>query len=132
LDLGHILELATIERATDITRPDSGITLHSPGMRAMTMFCGRYTDENRQFHLSVQSIRIMNWHKCWSPVPARFMVIRHAGLAQEETHKRIINALEAHDIEAARETLLDDIERSHLSIMDKVLEQKEIEYWQVG
>jgi DNA-binding GntR family transcriptional regulator len=62
---------------------------------------------------------------------APFMVMRHGGRTQEATHHRIVDALEAHDVETARETLLDDIERSHESILDKVL-QEEAKSWHVG
>jgi DNA-binding GntR family transcriptional regulator len=62
---------------------------------------------------------------------APFMVMRHGGKTQIETHKRIIDAIEAHDAETAREALLDDIEKSHESILDKVL-QKDADSWHVG
>lgn len=61
---------------------------------------------------------------------ARFMVMRHGGRHQAETHRKIIDVLEAHDIEAAREALIDDIERSHDSIIDKVLKEEE-QTWHV-
>jgi DNA-binding GntR family transcriptional regulator len=139
LDLRHILELAAVERAAEhITHEQIQElrSVHAGYTGDDDISYDRYTDENRRFHYLIAKAsgnnELAEMLGRLLDRLARFMVMRHAGHAQEETHKRIIDALEAHDVEAARETLLDDIERSHLSIMDKVLEQNNIEYWQVG
>jgi DNA-binding GntR family transcriptional regulator len=54
---------------------------------------------------------------------ARFMVMRRAGKTMEATHKRIIDALIAHDAESARQALLDDIDRAHEAILDNLMEE---------
>jgi DNA-binding GntR family transcriptional regulator len=40
----------------------------------------------------------------------------------EVTHEKIIEALKTQDVEAARQTLLDDIDRAHEAILDSILE----------
>ncbi len=54
---------------------------------------------------------------------ARFMVLRHAGKSQELTHAQIVDALQAHDVEAAKAALLDDIDSSRDAILDGVLDE---------
>ena len=51
---------------------------------------------------------------------ARFMVMRRAGKTMEITHEKIIEALRAQDVESARQTLLDDIDRAHEAILDSM------------
>ena len=53
---------------------------------------------------------------------ARFMVMRRAGPTLEKTHSPIIDAIEAGNVEAARQALLDDIDPAHDAILDDVLE----------
>ena len=59
------------------------------------------------------------------------MVLRHAGKTMEISHKKIVDALEAHEVDAARQALLDDIGGTYDLIMDKVI-QEESETWSVG
>jgi DNA-binding GntR family transcriptional regulator len=138
LDLRHVLELAAVERAANNITPAQVAELRS----VHAGYTGdddesydRYTHENRTFHYILARASANNeltqlmgrLHDRLAP----FMVMRHGGRTQESTHKRIIDALEAHDVETAREALLDDIERSHESILDKVL-REEAESWHVG
>jgi GntR family transcriptional regulator, rspAB operon transcriptional repressor len=87
----------------------------------------RYTDENRRFHYLVarssgnQELAEMIGHL--HDRLARFMVLRHAGKSQEITHARIVDALEAHNIEQARQALLDDIESSRDAILDGIIDE---------
>jgi DNA-binding GntR family transcriptional regulator len=53
---------------------------------------------------------------------ARFMVMRRAGKTMEVTHLRIVEALQVHDSETARQALLEDIDRAHEAILDKIME----------
>jgi DNA-binding GntR family transcriptional regulator len=138
LDMRHILELAAVERAAEKITPEMIAELravHAGYTGDDDVSYDRYTDENRRFHVLLAKASGNNelaqlmgrLHDRLAP----FMVMRHGGRTQVETHKRIIDALEAHEVEAAREALLDDIEKSHESILDKVL-QKDAETWHVG
>ena len=51
------------------------------------------------------------------------MVLRHAGKSQELTHAQIVDALQAHDVEAAKAALLEDIDSSRDAILDGVLDE---------
>ena len=138
LDLRHVLEVAAIERAAvKITQEQIAElrAVHAGYTGDDDESYDRYTDENRKFHYYLAKASGNNeltqlmgrLHDRLAP----FMVMRHGGRTQEITHKRITDALEAHDADAAKEALLDDIERSHESILDKVL-QEEAESWHVG
>jgi len=139
LDLRHIMELAAVERAAARITPEQIEELrsvHAGYTGDDDISYDRYTDENRRFHFlmarTAGNDELAQLLGRLHDRLARFMVMRHAGETQMQTHKRIIDALEAHEVEAAREALLDDIERSHESIMDEVLRQEEIEAWHVG
>lgn len=138
LDLRHILELAAVERAANKITPaqiDELRSVHAGYTGDDDESYDRYTAENRAFHYCLAKASGNNeltqlmgrLHDRLAP----FMVMRHGGRTQEATHKRIIDALEAHDENTARDALLDDIERSHESILDKVL-REEGESWHVG
>ena len=138
LDLRHIIEIAAFERASvkitstqiaELRTVDTGYS--GDDDRSYD----RYTDENRKFHYLLAKSSgnyeltqlIGRLHDRLAP----FMVLRQGGRIQQATHNRIINALETHNVGDAREALLDDIERTHESILDKVL-QEEAETWHVG
>lgn len=138
LDIRHILELAAVERAAEKVTPQQIAELravHAGYTGDDDASYDRYTDENRRFHFLLAKASGNNelaqlmgrLHDRLAP----FMVMRHGGRTQVETHEQIIAALEAHDALAATEALLDDIEKSHESILDKVL-QKDAETWHVG
>ena len=138
LDLRHILEVSAVERAAIRISQDQVVemrSVHAGYTGDDDESYDRYTDENRKFHYylakatgNYELTQLMGrLHDLLAP----FMVMRHGGRNQEVTHKRIVDALEIHDVEKAREALLDDIERSHDSILDKVL-QEEAESWHVG
>jgi DNA-binding GntR family transcriptional regulator len=52
------------------------------------------------------------------------MVLRRAGKSQEVTHARIVDAIEASDVEVAQKALLDDIESARDAILDGVMEEE--------
>ena len=137
LDLRHIIEVAAVERAAVKITPEQIEDLravHAGYTGDDDVSYDRYTDENRKFHfrLAIASgnnelTQLMGrLHDRLAP----FMVMRHGGRTQEATHKNIIDALEAHDVDAAREAILNDIEGSHESILDKVLKE-EADTWNV-
>lgn len=137
LELRHILEIAAVERAALNVTPEQIAefrSIHAGYTGDDDISYDRYTDENRKFHyLLAQASGNNELTQLMGRLHdrlARFMVMRHGGRHQAETHRKIIDALDAHDVDAAREALIDDIERSHDSIMDKVLREEE-QTWHV-
>ncbi len=130
LDLRKILELAAVERAAERVT-ESEVTqlrsVHAGYTGDDDESYDRYTDENRRFHYLVarssgnQELAEMIGHL--HDRLARFMVLRHAGKSQEITHARIVDALEDHNIEQARQALLDDIESSRDAILDGIIDE---------
>ena len=129
LEMRKILELAAIDRAT--------LRITAEQIRALrSVHAGytgdddesydRYTDENRHFHYLIAQIsgnrELAETLGRLLDRLARFMVLRHAGQSQEVTHARIVDALESHNMEAARQALLEDIDTSSDVIMDATLE----------
>jgi DNA-binding GntR family transcriptional regulator len=138
LDLRHIIELACVERAAQNVTPEQIAELravHAGYTGDDDISYDRYTEENRRFHYLLAKASgnnelaqlMFRLHERL----ARFMVMRHGGRHQAETHQRLIDALESHNLESAREALIDDIERSHDNILDQVLREEE-ETWHVG
>lgn len=131
LELRRILELGAIERAA-LRITDAQIAelrrVHAGYTGDDDESYDRYTDENRRFHYLValasgnRELAEMVGHL--HDRLARFMVLRHAGKSQEVTHARIVDALAAHDVQAARQALLDDIETSRDAILDGVMEEE--------
>jgi DNA-binding GntR family transcriptional regulator len=139
LELRRIMELAAIEHAVlRITGEQIKelSSIHAGYTDDDDESYDRYTNENRQFHYLISKAsgnnELVHLVGRLHDRLARFMVMRHAGQTMMDTHLKIIDALEAHDANAAREALLDDIERSHESILEKVLQQEEIESLFVG
>jgi DNA-binding GntR family transcriptional regulator len=129
LDLRKILEMAAIERAALRITPDQVHALrnvHAGYTGDDDESYDRYTDENRRFHycmaLASGNMELAETIGHLHDRLARFMVLRHAGKSQETTHARIADALEAHDIDLARQALLEDIETSRDAILDGVLD----------
>lgn len=131
MELRKILEIAAVERAAPRITPEQIRELRS----VHAGYTGyddesydRYTDENRRFHytlaLASGNVELAETIGRLHDRLARFMVLRHAGLSQEFTHARIVDALEKHDLEGARRALLDDIEPSHDEIIDEILEER--------
>lgn len=130
LDLRKILELAAIERAAlRITTEQINTlrTVHAGYTGDDDESYDRYTDENRRFHycigLAAGNMELAEMVGHLHDRLARFMVLRHAGKSQESTHARIVDALEARDIDLARQALLEDIDTSRDAILDGVLDE---------
>jgi GntR family transcriptional regulator, rspAB operon transcriptional repressor len=137
LDLRRVLEIAAVEGAAKRIQDDQIAALtkvHSGYTGDDDEAYDRYTDENHHFHYLLAKASgnnelaetIGRLHDRL----ARFMVLRHAGKTMELTHQKIIDALKAHNVEAARQALLDDITDTYDLIMDKVI-QEESEAWPV-
>ncbi len=138
LDLRRVLEIAAIEWAAARIQDDQIAELtkvHAGYTGDDDEAYDRYTDENRHFHYLLA--RASGNNELAETVSrlhdrlARFMVLRHAGKTMELSHQKIVDALEAHDVDAARRALLDDIDDTYDLIMDKVI-QEESGTWPVG
>ena len=138
MELRRILEIASIERAALRVTPEQIVELrkvHAGYTGDDDVSYDRYTDENRNFHyllaLASGNQELADFLGHLHDRLARFMVLRRAGKSQEITHKRIIDALEASDVETARRALLEDIDTSREAILDHLM-QEEADTWQLG
>jgi DNA-binding GntR family transcriptional regulator len=130
LDIRRILELAAVERAAPritLEQIQELQTAHAGYTGDDDESYDRYTDENRNFHHLLAKASGNNElgelvGKLHDQL-ARFMVMRRAGKTMEVTHKRIVDALIAHDTETARLALLEDIDRAHEAILDNIMEE---------
>jgi DNA-binding GntR family transcriptional regulator len=130
LEVRRLLELAAIdkavERVTESQLEDMS-HVHAGYTGDDDESYDRYTDENHRFHHLIG--KASGNHEIAEMISklhdqlARFMVMRRAGKTMEATHLRIVNALREHDAEAARQALLDDIDRAHEAILDSVMEE---------
>jgi GntR family transcriptional regulator, rspAB operon transcriptional repressor len=130
LDVRRILELSAIERVVLRITEEQIFelqTVHAGYTGDDDESYDRYTDENRRFHYLLAKAGGNNEladlvGKIHDQL-ARFMVMRRAGKTMEITHKRILDAVAAHDTESARQALLDDIDRAHEAILDNIMEE---------
>ena len=137
-EVREILELAAVERAAQ--RISDAVLAELEGVHAG--YTGdddesydRYTDENRRFHYLIaeasgnQELAQMLGHL--HDRLARFMVLRGAGKSQPYTHQHIIEALRAHDAEAARQAMLSEITETRDTILDRLI-RAEGASWHLG
>ena len=95
----------------------------------------RYTDENRRFHCLIAEAA--GNHELADALGhlldrlARFMVMRHAGETMEAIHGRVVQALRAHDVAAARQALLDELGETRDAVLDRVI-RAEGAFWHLG
>jgi DNA-binding GntR family transcriptional regulator len=129
LDLRKILEVAAVERAALVATRDQieeMRNVHAGYTGDDDESYDRYTDENRRFHylvaLASGNKELAEQVGRLHDKLARFMVLRRAGKSQEDTHARIVDALDLHDVEASRQALLNDIEPSRDAILNDVLD----------
>jgi DNA-binding GntR family transcriptional regulator len=134
-ELRNILELVAIERSIDKIDPEQILQLrnvHAGYTGDDDDSYDRYTDENRCFHYLLAEAsgnqELANLIGHLMDRLARFMVLRHAGKTMEESHSKIIDALEKHDLEAARKALVDDIEGTRQAALDRII-QTEAAAW---
>jgi DNA-binding GntR family transcriptional regulator len=137
LDMREVLEVAAVERAavriTEL-QLDELASVHAGYTGDDDESYDRYTDENRRFHyLLGQASGNAELAESLGRLHdrlARFMVMRHAGSTQHQTHARIIEGLRARDVAAARQAMLDEINESRQAILDRVM-QGEGAGWQI-
>ena len=138
LELRKILEIASIERAAlRITQEQINQLnkVHAGYTGDDDEAYDRYTDENRRFHYLLAEASgnhelAVTLGKLLDRL-ARFMVLRHAGKSQANSHSRITEALEANDLPATREALLDELEATRDAILDGVM-QEEAAFWHLN
>jgi DNA-binding FadR family transcriptional regulator len=129
MDLRKILELSSVERAALRITPEQieePRNLHAGYTGDDNASNDRYTEENYKCHYLVAkasgNLELAETLGSLLDKLGRFMVIRRAGKAQEITHARIIDALEQNNIEGAKKAMLEDIESSRDTIMDRIIE----------
>jgi DNA-binding GntR family transcriptional regulator len=133
--LRNILELAAIEEAMMRINQDEIHELrsiHAGYSGDDDESYARYTEENRNFHYLLAKAsgnqELANTLGHLLDRLARFMVLRRAGKSMENTHARIVKALEDRDLQAARQALLDDIQDTRASALEHIL-QTEAASW---
>ncbi len=137
LEVREILEVAVVERAAArITEAELHAleAVHAGYTGDDDESYDRYTDENRNFHMILANAtgngELADLLGRLHDRLARFMVMRHAGGTQHETHAAIVAALRARDVVAAREAMLDEVTGSRQAILDRVM-QGEGASWQI-
>jgi len=137
-ELREILEVAAVERAAAHITDEQIAQLahvHAGYTGDDDASYDRYTDENRLFHYLVGEAS--GNHELAEALGrvhdrlARFMVMRHAGQTQEQLHERILETLRAHDVEAARAAMSDEVRETRDVVLDRVM-QEEGSHWHLG
>ena len=94
----------------------------------------RYTDENRRFHYLIAvasgNMELAEAVERLHDRLARFMVVQRIGERQIRMHNMIIEALEEHDLEKARQAMLNEVDPSQDAILDTVMDDG-ANKWQV-
>ena len=128
LDLRRILELAAIEKAAPRITPDQLNELrkvHSGYTGEDEVSYERYTIENRKFHYLIAvasgNLELAEALGRLHDRLARFMVVQKIGEKQIQMHAQIINALEEHDLEKARQAMLNEVNPSQDAILETVM-----------
>jgi DNA-binding GntR family transcriptional regulator len=62
---------------------------------------------------------------------AGYLVLRRAGKVQEVPYGRIIEALRAHDVAAARQLMLDELNETRDAILERAM-QEDGALWHIG
>jgi DNA-binding GntR family transcriptional regulator len=138
LELREVLELAAVERAAvhithmqleQLERVHAGYTGEDDESY------DRYTDENRRFHYLIAEAsgnqELAETLGRLHDRLARFMVIVRVGDTLETRHRRLIEALRTRDVAVARQAMLDEINETRETILERVIQQ-EGAFWHVG
>jgi DNA-binding GntR family transcriptional regulator len=138
LELREILEVASIERAaTRITEKqlEQLEHVHAGYTGEDDESYDRYMDENRHVHYLIaqasgnQELAEMLGHLL--DRLARFMVLCRAGQRLESRHALLIKALRSRDIVTARQAMLNEINETRETILERVIQQ-EGAFWRLG
>lgn len=137
LDFRRILELAAIEKAVLRITPEQIEALrnvHEGYTGEDDASYERYTEENRKFHYLIGvasgNMALADALGKLHDRLSRFMVVQRIGERQIRMHNRIIEALEEHNLEKARQAILDEVNPSQEVILDTVMDNG-ADQWQV-
>ena len=138
LELREILEVASIKRAA-VRITDEQLEqlelVHAGYTGEDDESYDRYMDENRRFHyLIAQASDNQELAEMLGRLHdrlVRFMVLCHAGETLESRHTRLIEALRTRDVATARQAMLDEINETRETIMERVI-QEEGASWRLG
>jgi GntR family transcriptional regulator, rspAB operon transcriptional repressor len=129
LDLRRILELAATEKAVlRITSEqiEALRNVHAGYTGEDDASYERYTEENRKFHYLIAvasgNLALAEALGHLHDRLARFMVVQQIGERQIRMHNQIIKAMEEHDLEGARQAILNEVNPSQEAILDTVME----------
>lgn len=138
LELREILEVASIERATARITDEQFEQLehvHAGYTGEDDESYDRYMDENRRFHyLIAQASGNQELAEMLGSLHerlVRFMVMCRVGETLEPRHALVIEALRTRDVVAARQAILDEINETRETILERVI-QKEGGFWRLG
>jgi DNA-binding GntR family transcriptional regulator len=138
LELREILELASVERAApQITdeQLDGLVRVHAGYTGDDDESCERYASENRHFHYLIA--RASGNEELAETVGrvhdrlVRFMVVCRTDRTMEQRHGRLITALRSRDAEVARQAMLDELDETRRTTLERVIQQ-EGAFWRVG
>ena len=139
LDMRRILETAAIEKAAlriTAEQLEELRNIHAGYTGEDDASYERYTLENRKFHYLIAvasgNLVLADEVKKLHDRLARFMVVQKIGERQIRMHNRIIEALEEHDIEKARQAIADEVNPSQEAILDTVMDDGADKWQLVG
>lgn len=130
-ELREILEVAAVERAAaritdgeieELEQVHAGYTGEDDDSYE------RYTDENRRFHYLVarasgnEELADMIGHLL--DRLGRFMVMRRVGKDLATIHSRLVEALRARDVEAARQAILAELTETRDIVLNRVIREE--------
>ncbi len=138
LELREILEIASVERAA-VQITDKQLEqlehVHSGYTGKDDESYERYMDENRRFHcLIAEASGNRELAEALGRLHdrlIRFMVLCRVGETLERRHALVIEALRTHDVATARQAMLDEINETRETILERVI-QEEGAFWRLG
>jgi DNA-binding GntR family transcriptional regulator len=138
LELREILEVAAVERAT-LRITDEQLAqlehVHAGYTGEDDESYDRYTDENRRFHYLIAEAS--GNHELAETLGhlhdrlARFMVIVRVSDTLEARHRCLIEALRTRDVAAARQAMLDEVNKTRETVLERVIQQQGAS-WRLG
>lgn len=138
LELREILELASVKRAAKYITEEQLIDLE----KVHEGYSGddhaaqeRYLDENRRFHyliaLASGNQELADALKHLHDRLARFLIFVHTGEEIEKRHRRLVEALRSGDVEAAKQTILAEVNETRQITLEHII-QEDGATWYVG
>jgi len=138
LELREIIEVASIERAAALITEEQLEQLehvHAGYTDEEDESYDRYMSENRTFHCLIAEAsgnhELAEAVGCLHDRLIRFMVLCRAGKTLEPRHARLIKALRTHDVAAARQAMLDEVNETRETILECVIQEGGA-FWHLG